>query len=179
MSDSLSIREFEGDLLEQTTISWAHCVSANLKMGMGIARQIRNAIGRVNELREQMCGVGEVAVLEDGDRFIFYLITKHMHWDKPTREDFERCLVALRMLCERNRVEVLGIPQLGCGLDRLDWSWVVGAIERAFDGCPIEIRVYTLPGTRAGHTVTVNRSGLSSKNAKGPGRLCIRTDPAD
>ena len=72
--------------------SLAHCVSADLKMGAGIAKQFRNRFGRVEELKRQHKKVGEVAVLRVRDRFIYYLITKKFYYKKPTLFTLKRSL---------------------------------------------------------------------------------------
>ena len=44
----------------------------------------REKIGRVDEIRDQKAGVGGVAVLRDGARFIYNLVTKESMLDSIT-----------------------------------------------------------------------------------------------
>ena len=62
-----------GDLLEDQG-SIGHCVSADLKMSKGIARDIKNKFGGLQELQKQKRNVGNVIFLKRRGRYIFYLI---------------------------------------------------------------------------------------------------------
>ena len=44
-------------------------------------------------------------------------------------------------LCEQLNVHKLGMPRIGCGLDRLQWSWVKSKIEEKFADTDIDIQV--------------------------------------
>ena len=46
--------------------------------------KFRQIIGQVEEMKRQKPGVGEVVVLEDGDRFVYNLVTKDRYFNKPT-----------------------------------------------------------------------------------------------
>lgn len=46
------LKEISGDLFSAKT-SMAHCVGADLKMGMGIAVKFKQLFGREDELRKQ------------------------------------------------------------------------------------------------------------------------------
>lgn len=43
-----------------------------------------------------------------------------------------------------NDVSKLAIPQLGCGIDRLEWAKVKKILHDVFDGEIVEIIVYSL-----------------------------------
>jgi O-acetyl-ADP-ribose deacetylase (regulator of RNase III) len=48
------IKEITGDLFKVADdVSLAHCVSEDLEMGKGIAREFRKLFGKVDELRDQ------------------------------------------------------------------------------------------------------------------------------
>lgn len=100
MSSSASsdcVRELDGDLFAAPKDhSLAHCVASDLKMGAGIAVRFKQLFKGVDELRAQSVGVGGVAVLKDGGRFVYYLITKEGSYDKPTYGDLTRSLEAMR-----------------------------------------------------------------------------------
>jgi len=70
-----TIREVNGDLFSSTD-SLAHCVSADLAMGRGIAVAFKLKFGGVQELRAQEKRAGEVATLQRDGRWIYYLVTK-------------------------------------------------------------------------------------------------------
>lgn len=144
--------EKTGNLLSSSD-SLAHCVSQNLRMGAGVARQIKIHFGNVQYLRSQRAKVGQVAYLrrEDTtfftafphqDRYVFYLVTKRSHRDKPTLAALQTCLTNLANICISLRLTKLSISRLGCGLDKLDWADVKQAIVTSFANIDIEITVY-------------------------------------
>lgn len=125
--------EIEGDLFESKH-ALAHCVSADLAMSKGIAVEFRDRFGGVRELRDQKPRVGDVLVLQDkeGQRPIYYLVTKQNYWDKPTYDTLSSCLIQLRLLCIKAGTKTIAMPRIGCGLDRLQWEAVRGSIRRVF-----------------------------------------------
>lgn len=56
----------------------------------------RDTYGRVNELKDQNVKTGGVAVLEDQDRFIYYMITKTSTYQKPTYANMYASLHAMK-----------------------------------------------------------------------------------
>lgn len=87
---------------------------------------------------------GGCAVLKDKDRFIYYLVTKPVTAAgvKPTYETLEGSLTAMRNHMVTNGVKDLAIPQIGCGLDGLQWDQVDARIRSVFGETDIEITVY-------------------------------------
>jgi len=112
-----------------------HCISADCKMGAGIAVEFN----RKFKLKEKIgyVKVGEARQIER----VFNLITKENYFDKPNFFDFIDTLVALRVACLQSEIKYLAMPKIGCGLDGLDWGKVVQSIELAFKDIDIEILV--------------------------------------
>lgn len=140
------LTETKGDLfkLAPDTASIAHCVSQCLTMGKGIAVQFKSRFGQVDQLREQKRAVGDVAVLKDNGRYVYYLVTKAVYYGKPTYDTLESTIVAMKQHCTQNGVKQLAMPQLGCGLDRLAWSKVKSILLRQFATMDIELLVFSL-----------------------------------
>ena len=139
--------EIKGDLFTSKD-SLAHCVSADLKMGAGIAKEFRNLFKRVEELKRQHKKVGEVAVLRVRDRFIYYLITKEFYYKKPTLFTLKRSLEQMRDHAVEREIERIAMPTIGCGLDKLNWGDVKRTIHEVFKSTSIHITVYALPSKR-------------------------------
>ena len=75
--ESLILREIVGDLFAAPSDhSLAHCVSEDLHMSQGIAKQFKNRFGNIEELLLQSPKVGNVVFLKSGERYIYYLVTK-------------------------------------------------------------------------------------------------------
>lgn len=71
-------------------------------------------------------------------------ITKKRASHKPTYENLQKSLEAMKSHCLRNGVTDLSMPRIGCGLDRLQWENVSAIIEEVFEATDIKITVYTL-----------------------------------
>lgn len=140
-----TLTEIKGDLFTSSD-SLAHCVSQDLNMGAGIALNFAYRYGGQSILRQQNKVPSQVAFLQQGDRFIYYLITKEKYWHKPTYETLRLCLRELFRLCSEHNVHKLSLPRIGCGLDRLEWNQVKRIIleEMNIGTRNLEVKVYSL-----------------------------------
>uniref|UniRef100_A0A3P9PDZ9 O-acetyl-ADP-ribose deacetylase 1-like n=1 Tax=Poecilia reticulata TaxID=8081 RepID=A0A3P9PDZ9_POERE len=91
--------------------SLAHCVSRDLRMGKGIAVLFKNNFGCTSELKEQKKLVGQCAVLIQGQRFIYYLITKEKASQKPSYNDLRQSLEDMKSHCVENNVKRIAMPR--------------------------------------------------------------------
>lgn len=158
------LKDIEGDLFKApNTCSLAHCVAADLKMGAGIAVKFkfvsmhdcnqsmnskptffcRQIFGKVDQLKSQQVSSPGVAVLQDNNRYIYYLVTKSSSYSKPTYESLTASLEAMKKHCQENGVKKIAMPRIGCGLDGLEWDKVSGIIKQVFGDEDMEITIYT------------------------------------
>jgi O-acetyl-ADP-ribose deacetylase (regulator of RNase III) len=137
------IIEVYGDLMIASN-SLAHCVSACLHMGKGIAVNFRNTFGHVDELKSQNASVGNVAILScpHENRYIYYLVTKLKYYQKPTYNTLRSSIQKMVQHMEANNVASVSIPELGCGLDGLQWSNVLKILQEEFDKTNIDVTCY-------------------------------------
>ena len=106
------ITEVSGDLFQSPkSHSLCHCVSRDFRLGKGIAKLFRDKFGRVEELRRSGAGVRGVAVLRDGGRFIYNLVTKEVYSDKPTYETLRQSLEKMKEHAEENNVTHINMPR--------------------------------------------------------------------
>uniref|UniRef100_A0A8D0KMR0 ADP-ribose glycohydrolase OARD1 n=1 Tax=Salvator merianae TaxID=96440 RepID=A0A8D0KMR0_SALMN len=139
------IKYIQGDLFTcPGTDALAHCISEDCRMGAGIAAVFKKRFGGVQELLNQKKKTGDVAVLEREHRYVYYLITKHKYSHKPTYDNLQKSLEAMKLHCLKNSVTCISMPKIGCGLDRLEWSKVSTMIEEIFEDTDINITVYIL-----------------------------------
>lgn len=70
--------EIKGNLFNEETENkcLTHCVGGDFKMGVGVALDFNRMFGRQTELKSQKKTVGQCAKLKDGNRYLFYLVTK-------------------------------------------------------------------------------------------------------
>lgn len=143
----MTIREEQRDLFTvPTDYILVHCISADLAMGAGIAKEFtkRGVKAQLIENYYGMAKVGDCAVTATtGWRFEFNLVTKEKYWQKPTYDSLKTTLINARILALMNddKPVKLAMPRIGCGLDRLQWDKVKAIIEEVFADTDIEILV--------------------------------------
>ena len=127
----------------------AHCISADFALGAGVAKQI-DAAFNMREMLNLMWGK-----ISDMDgkwtspcclpcANVFNLVTKDKYFHKPTLNSLEISLREMKDYAVEMGVKKIAMPQIGCGLDRLNWSDVAVLIKEIFEDTDIEILVCVL-----------------------------------
>ncbi|WP_336781265.1 macro domain-containing protein [Paenibacillus illinoisensis] len=140
----MQFREIQQDLFAMDeAYTLAHCISADARMGAGIAVQFRERFG-LQVLQEQ----AKQEALEIGRCYpvgrTLNLVTKAKFSNKPTYPSFTQAVQSMRDVCVEQEINKLAMPQIGCGLDRLKWDKVSGIIQDTFADTDVEIVVCTL-----------------------------------
>ncbi|XP_063968357.1 ADP-ribose glycohydrolase OARD1-like [Lytechinus pictus] len=142
---SFILQEVKGDLFAAPqTECLAHCISADVRMGKGIATIFKKKFGGVQDLLAQGVKPGGVAVLQREQRFIYYMVTKEKFWHKPTYKSLQDSLSSMAGHCKENGIKALSMPRIGCGLDGLKWDEVKKKISETFQDMDIMVTIYTL-----------------------------------
>lgn len=133
--------ERQQDLFELVEdYSLAHCISADARMGKGIAVQFRERFD-LQSLQEQ----ARQEPLEIGKCYpvgrTLNLVTKAKFSNKPTYLSLTQAVESMRTVCEEQGITRLAMPRIGCGLDRLKWEKVSIIIQNTFADMDIEIVV--------------------------------------
>lgn len=132
------IHEESGDLFAvDSTFFLAHCISADAKMGAGIAKRFVREFPELAMLRFMTLQVGQAYLMGR----VFNLVTKPMYFDKPTCKILGHSLDSLAGFCAIHGVGKLAMPRIGCGLDRLSWTEVAPMIEKRFKDLPVDIEI--------------------------------------
>jgi len=140
----------KGDLFNSTDEALAHCVSKDLAMGAGIAKEFRKRFGKVEFLRQQQCNVGDVAYMDSWNKkakttqTLFYMVTKEKYYQKPTIRTVSKALRRLRYLIIEMGITTLSMPMISTGLDQMSWPLVLQEIETAFYGSNVKITIWYL-----------------------------------
>lgn len=103
---------------------------------------------------------GDVAILKRGNRYIYYLIVKSRCFDKPTYQDLELSLQAMREHCRTYYVKELAIPKIGSGMNKMKWNRVSQIIKDTFKGTDISITIYSYDRPIHQHSVDPNADTL-------------------
>ena len=132
-----------------------HCISSDLGMGAGIAKPINlryNCRTKIDEGKYAAFGgeprkwdnKGYCIVnaydnesIEESRMLIVNLVTKKNYWDKPTYTTLSQSLLQARefLLGQKEGVhnQLILMPRIGCGLDKLRWNHVREIIATEFD----------------------------------------------
>lgn len=125
------------------------CISADFKMGAGIALQFNRHFNMRNRLLEKY-GRSFVDRWDAFDEHgtcllegrVFNLITKKNYWMKPTYDTLKSALNAMKTMVKNNpNVNKIAMPKIGCGLDGLSWSKVSKIIQEVFGELDVEILI--------------------------------------
>ena len=111
-------------------------------MSQGIALQFKQKYGRVATLRAQVRQVGGCAVIKDGSRWLFYLVTKPRYFLKPTYHTLELALISLKQHLLDMQITELAIPGfMACHRDRLNWYRVKQLLYKVFSNVDLTIYI--------------------------------------
>ena len=128
-----------------------HCVSADFKMGAGIAKEFKKKFSIFENQKEKIINEysknkNGVLILKNNIFFIANLVTKDKYWQKPTYESLEFSLLNMKKILENNNVKInrLLMPKIGCGLDKLNWSQVKSLLYKIFQDSNFNIYVFFL-----------------------------------
>ena len=146
----MAIEYRQGDLFTcRDAESFAHCISADCRMGKGIAVQFAMFPGNERTtIKQQNKSTGQVAatkvIIKENEYWIYNLITKDKYFFKKPYMGIENSLKDMRDHMLENNVKSVAMPILGCGLDRCSWERVSQILEQVFDDDDIKIIVYKL-----------------------------------
>ena len=130
-----------------------HCISADFALGAGIAKEFNRRYDMKKKLFDKFPGsrVPYWDSLEERYRGfcvridnVYNLITKKNYWNKPTLAALENSLNWMKEDALYHKINKIAMPQIGCGLDRLNWKDVSGLIKKVFEDTDIEILVCIL-----------------------------------
>lgn len=126
----------------------AHCISADFKLGAGIAVEFDKRFnmryklfyefpdGYIN-IMDHYHVEGECILI---DR-VLNIITKKRYYQKPSLSSMKEALVMTKEVCDGNNISKIAMPKIGCGLDKLHWEDVSALIKETFMDTNVEILV--------------------------------------
>lgn len=116
-----------------------HCISSDFVLGRGIATEFRDRFNIVPKLHEtKQYGIWPNCILIDN---CFNLVTKEVCTGKPTYSTLRESLEMMKKIVILQSIKYIAMPQIGCGLDRLQWCRIRFLIEEIFKNVDIEILV--------------------------------------
>lgn len=129
------------------THSLAQCISGDVRHGLfqGISVEFMKIYPELEKLREHnVLELGEVVpVMVDG-KYIYNLVTKPHHWQKPVPNDIHAALKTMKEHALKHSVKAIAMPFLGSGRDKLDFLVdVLPLIYDVFENSHIDIHIYS------------------------------------
>ena len=127
-----------------------HCISADFKLGAGIAVEFNKRFNCRQRLFEMFPATRIPYWDKLQDRFkglcvitdpVYNLVTKRNYWNKPTLLTMKNALLWMKEDCLDRRIKKIAMPKIGCGLDKLSWSDVSALIQEVFKDTDVEILV--------------------------------------
>ena len=133
-----------GDIFEsKASGSLAHCISSDAKMSQGLAKVFVIFFPKLMVLKNISLEIGTAFPVCDNGRFLYNLITKNRYWNKPKVGCLKSSLLSMRAHAEHFGVETINVPQLGAGLDGLDfYGQVLPVIEQLFVESAVDVVVH-------------------------------------
>lgn len=140
----MTFQELEQDLFTvEESYMLAHCISADAKMGAGIAVAFCQHFD-LSSLQEQASSTP----LDVGSCYrvgrVLNLVTKPKYWQKPSYSTLTEALTDMRNLCVQDGIDQVAMPRIGCGLDRLRWDKTRQIIQKVFAETDIDVLVCSL-----------------------------------
>ena len=133
--------------------SFCHSVSKDFEMKRGVAKKFKQVFKELESVKKEsalMKGVGGIVTLQDGDRFVYNLITKHHFYQNPiSNRNLERCLLKMRTHARTHGVKRINMPRISSGRDGLNWLFVKKMIKEIFKNENLQIFVYYFKQVRA------------------------------
>ena len=141
-----------GDMLQSGAEALVNTVNTVGVMGKGIALQFKEAFPANYKAYTSACKNKELAPgkllavwdtnLLYGRKLIINFPTK-THWRQPSKYDYiEKGLIALQELIEKEKINSIALPPLGCGNGGLDWKLVKPMMQKYLGHLHIEIFVF-------------------------------------
>lgn len=139
----MKYKEFEKDLFTVPKhFALVHCISADVKMGAGIAKLFRRHFPSMAAyIKDQSPGVGDTVMYDESNQVVFNLVTKDLYYNKPTYSTLESALSDLREQMIKSGIKKIAMPAIGSGLDKLEWRKVRNIIHRMFKDDDVKIAV--------------------------------------
>ena len=141
-----NVRILQGDLFRDKTAIFGHCVSSDLAMSAGIATQFVRLYPELEKLRPHYrnlkAGSKIAHFSSQNGSWIYNLVTKNKHYDKPTYYNLRKSLCRMKSHMLTYGIKEINLPQIGCGLDKLEWAQVFNIILCLFANTDIRVNIF-------------------------------------
>ena len=141
-----NIEILHGDLFENPHTNFGHCVSSDLVMAAGIARHFLRLFPNLNDIRQRKMFLPPGSLIahfsQQRQNWIYNLVTKKHGNDKPTYQSLHKSLCRMKSHMLEHGITENSLPQIGCGLDKLEWTKVLTDIIHIFGHSGIRVELF-------------------------------------
>ena len=141
-----NVRILQGNLFRDQTANFGHCVSSDLAISAGIATLFVRLYPELEELRPKYrnlkAGSLTAHFSSQNGNWNYNLATKNNHYVKPTYYNLRKSLCCMKSHMLTYGVKETNLPQIGCGLDKLEWARVFKIILCLFANTDIRVNIF-------------------------------------
>ena len=141
-----NVRILQGDLFRDKTAKFGHWVSSDLAMSAGIATQFVRLHPELAKLGPNYRTLKAAFLIahfsSQNGNWIYNLVTKNSHYDKPTYYNLRKSLCRMKSHMLTYEIKEINLPQIGCGLDKLEWARVFSIILCLFANTGIRVNIF-------------------------------------
>jgi hypothetical protein len=119
---------------------FAHCISSDCNMDVGIAEQFQKKFSLRNKLLSYSVENRKHPSCIKVGR-VFNLITKSKYYGKPTYETVKASLLKMQEQVIAEDIKKIAMPKIASNLDKLSWGKVREIIQEVFKDTDIHILV--------------------------------------
>ena len=118
------VRILQRDLFRDKHAIFGHCVSSDLAMSAGIATQFVRLYPELEKSGPNYRNLQEGSLIahfsSQNGNWIYNLLTKNRHYDKPTYYKLRKSLCRMKSHMVTYGIKEINLPQIGCGRDKLE-----------------------------------------------------------
>lgn len=121
-----------------------HCISQDLKLGNGFAKQINEIFNSKSYLINGNSKDKNLLIqpIFENKYKLFHLVTKKNYFDKPTIENIKSCLIKLRAYLIQNDIFEIHMPKICSGLDKIPFEKIESLLYEIFKETHVKIIVH-------------------------------------
>ena len=141
-----SVQILQRDLFRDKTANFGHCGSSDSAMSAGIATQFVRLYPELEKLRPHYRNLKAGFLIahfsSPNGNWIYNLVTKKRHYDKPTYNNLRKSLCRMKSHMLTYGIKEINLPQIGSGLDKLEWAPVFNINLCLFANTDIRVNIF-------------------------------------
>lgn len=139
----------KGDLFAAKDLpALAHGCNTAGAMGKGIALEFKRRFPAMYQEYRRRCKAGEFQLGDvfvwEGEPVVFNLATQKYPGSRADLEAIETALTRMVRIAETMAIDRIGLPKIGAGLGKLEWSQVRAVIETVAASTTLTLVVFEL-----------------------------------